>query len=84
MRQYRDHRITSYNVCYTKLLRVYNRAFVYDLSPWGDEAPLDDQGQVLGTDLQTYKLMLDANMKQTKGEQMTEVTGFFSFRNNFI
>jgi len=73
----RDKGDVSYVI--TRDWAVYNRAFVYDLSPWGDEAPLDDQGQVLGTDLQTYKLMLDANMEQTKGEQMTEVTGFFSF-----
>ncbi len=58
---------------------VYNRVFVYDLSPWGDEAPLDDPDQALGTDLQTYKLMLEAVLKLTKGQQMTEVAGFFSF-----
>jgi hypothetical protein len=57
----------------------FNKAFVYDLSPWGDETPLDDPGQQMGTDLQTYKLMLDAVLKLTKGEQMTEVAGFFSF-----
>ena len=37
---------------------VYNRGFVYDLSPWGDETPLDDPGQALGTDLETYKMVL--------------------------
>ncbi|MDR0843738.1 MAG: hypothetical protein LBN71_00815, partial [Tannerella sp.] len=58
---------------------VYNRAFVYDLSPWGDEAPLDDRAQTLGTDLQTYKLMLQAVLNRTNGTQMTEVAGFFSF-----
>jgi hypothetical protein len=58
---------------------VYNRGFVYDLSPWGDETPLDDPGQALGTDLQTYKLMLEAVLKLTNGQQMTEVAGFFSF-----
>jgi hypothetical protein len=58
---------------------VYNRAFVYDLSPWGDETPLDDSGQVLGTDIQTYKLMLEAVLNRTHGTQMTEIAGFFSF-----
>ncbi len=58
---------------------VYNKAFVYDLSPWGDEAPKDDPGQPVGTDLETYHLMLAANLEQTKGEQMTEVAGFFAF-----
>ncbi|MCL2158764.1 MAG: hypothetical protein FWH48_05080 [Oscillospiraceae bacterium] len=58
---------------------IYNRAFVYDLSPWGDEAPLDDSAQVLGRDLETYKLMLAEQLKQTKGENMTEIAGFFNF-----
>jgi hypothetical protein len=58
---------------------VYNRAFVYDLSPWGDEAPLDDPNQELGRDLETYKLILAEQLKQTKGENMTEIAGFFKF-----
>ncbi|MGK6352194.1 GxGYxYP domain-containing protein [Parapedobacter sp. DT-150] len=58
---------------------VRNKSFVYDLSPWGDEKPLDDPDQRLGADLETYKLMLEAVLKLTKGEQMTEVAGFFSF-----
>ncbi|MCL2814799.1 MAG: hypothetical protein FWD23_09390 [Oscillospiraceae bacterium] len=58
---------------------VYNRAFVYDLSPWGDEAPLDDPDQTLGRDLETYKLILACQLEQTKGEQMTEIAGFFNF-----
>ncbi|MCL1794096.1 MAG: hypothetical protein FWG34_09520 [Oscillospiraceae bacterium] len=58
---------------------VYNRAFVYDLSPWGDEAPLDDPNQELGRDLETYKLILAEQLKQTKGENMTEIAGFFNF-----
>jgi uncharacterized protein YbbK (DUF523 family) len=29
---------------------IYHRAFVYDLSPWGDEAPLDDPEQSKGLD----------------------------------
>ena len=58
---------------------VYNRAFVYDLSPWGDEKPGDDPDQMLGTDLETYHLMLAEVLRQSAGEQMTEVAGFFSF-----
>jgi hypothetical protein len=80
---YEDSYMTRYrgDVAYvvTRDWAVYNRAFVYDLSPWEDEAPLDDPGQPLGADLQTYKRMLEANMKQTAGRQMTEVAGFFSF-----
>ncbi len=59
---------------------IQHRSFVYDLSPWGDEAPLDDPHQRLGTDLRTYKTMLAEVLKQTDGEQMTEVVGFFSFK----
>ncbi len=56
-----------------------HRAFVYDLSPWGDEPPGDDPGQRLGTDLATYRMILEATVEQAAGEQMTEVTGFFAF-----
>ncbi len=59
---------------------VKNRSFVYDLSPWGDEAPKDDPDQPLGTDLATYKLILEEVLKQTAGEKTTEVAGFFSFK----
>ncbi len=58
---------------------VFNRSFVFDLSPWGDELPADDSTQKLGTDLETYKIMLNEILKQTDGKQMTEISGFFSF-----
>ncbi|MHB1001050.1 MAG: GxGYxYP domain-containing protein [Armatimonadota bacterium] len=58
---------------------VKNRAFVYDLSPWGDEKPGDDPDQPMGTDLATYKMMLSEVLKQTAGKQTTEVAGFFNF-----
>ena len=59
---------------------VCNRAFVFDLSPWGDEVPLDDPGQPLGRDLETYHVMLAEQLRQTEGKQMTEVAGFFNFQ----
>lgn len=58
---------------------VRNRAFVFDLSPWGDEKPEDDPGQRLGLDLETYRLILEENLRQTRGEHMTELAGFFDF-----
>lgn len=58
---------------------VARRAFVYDLSPWGDEVPGDDPGQRLGTDLATYRMMLEATLEQSAPDRMTEVTGFFAF-----
>ena len=59
---------------------VKNKAFTYDLSPWGDEAPQDDKGQTVGLDLETYKLILQAERRQSAGTQMTEIAGFFSFK----
>lgn len=58
---------------------VKNRAFVFDLSPWGDEKPQDDPDQRLGLDLETYKLILAETLRLTAGKQMTELTGFFVF-----
>ena len=46
---------------------VFNRAFVFDLSPWGDETPKDDPGQKLGTDLETYHMILKEVMAQADG-----------------
>jgi len=58
---------------------VKQRAFVYDLSPWGDEKPQDDPDQRLGLDLETYRLLLAENLRHSAGKQMTEVAGFFAF-----
>lgn len=58
---------------------VRNRAFVFDLSPWGDEKPKDDPGQKLGLDLETYHLMLSETLRHSAGKHMTELTGFFAF-----
>jgi hypothetical protein len=57
---------------------VKNRAFVFDLSPWGDEVPGDDVKQKVGTDVETYKMILAETMKQAEGLGMTELTGFFA------
>ena len=58
---------------------VKNRAFVLDLSPWGNEVPGDDRTQRLGTDLETYRLILAEMLKASAGKQMTELAGFFAF-----
>jgi hypothetical protein len=58
---------------------VRNRGFVFDLSPWGDEAPADDPSQRVGTDLETYRLVLAEMLKASGGKQMTELAGFFAF-----
>jgi hypothetical protein len=57
---------------------VKSRAFVFDLSPWGDEKPGDDPNQNLGDDLETYKMILAETQRQAAGKEMTELTGFFA------
>lgn len=58
---------------------VYNRAFVYDLSVWPDEAPYDDPNQPVGADYETYVMILERMLELTKDSAPYEVTGFFSF-----
>jgi len=58
---------------------VKNRAFVFDLSPWGDEVPGDEPGQRPGVDLETYRQILAETLRHSAGRHMTELTGFFSF-----
>lgn len=63
---------------YARDLAVQKKGFVFDLSPWEDEAPKDDPTQKPGTDLQTYMMILEA-LQQLRGTQkLTEVVGFFS------
>ncbi len=56
-----------------------NRAFVFDLSPWGDERPQDDSAQRPGVDLETYRMILTETLHHSAGKHMTELTGFFAF-----
>lgn len=58
---------------------IRERAFTFDLSPWGDETPADDRHQRLGLDLETYHLLLAENLRQSAGRHLTELAGFFVF-----
>ncbi len=58
---------------------VYNRAFVMDLSPWNDEAPFDDLSQPVGTDYETFVMVLEYMMEKTKNTAPFEMCGFFDF-----
>lgn len=60
-------------------LAVYERAFVIDLSPWDDEAPLDDTEQEIGTDAATFDRVLQYMMDATKDTAPFEMAGFFDF-----
>ena len=66
---------TSYTV--VRDWGVYQRAFVYDLSPWGDEAPLDDPKQRTGLDQETLLMIYNIMLEQTKDLGPYEVCGFF-------
>jgi len=55
---------------------VARRGFCFELSPWGDEIPNDDPTQPLGTDLNTYKAILDACNTQTRKTAMIKFCGF--------
>ncbi len=74
----RNNGTLTYNV--VRDWAVKNRAFTFDLSPWGDEVPFDDKEQKIGADLETYKMILAATMKNAAGKEMTELAGFFSFQ----
>lgn len=55
---------------------IANRAFFFDLSPWDDEAPNDDPGQQLGTDVRTLKTILRSAYEQFKGKSLIHIGGF--------
>ena len=63
---------------YARDLAVSKKGFVFDLSPWSDEAPKDDPTQKLGTDLATYMMILEALQTLRGTKQLTEIVGFFS------
>jgi hypothetical protein len=54
---------------------VAKRGFFFDLSPWGDETPVDDPNQPLGTDLATMKEIL-LSAYNASGGKMIHASGF--------
>ncbi len=54
---------------------VGQRAFFCDLDPWEDEAPVDDPGQVPGTDGRTLRAILRSAQGRS-GDRMLRVGGF--------
>lgn len=55
---------------------VARKGFIWDLSPWGDEAPVDDPTQALGSDLNTLKEIYLAAAQRTGSEGFIHTGGF--------
>lgn len=55
---------------------VRNKGFCFELSPYDDEIPNDDPSQPMGTDLETYKKILNACNIQTGQTEMIKFCGF--------
>ena len=54
---------------------IARRAFFFDLATWGDETPVDDPGQKLGLDRQTFLQMMAA-LNRKVPNSMIKVGGF--------
>jgi hypothetical protein len=55
---------------------IARRGFIFDLSPWNDETPVDDPGQPLGTDERTLRAILRSAYDRLAGREMIHVGGF--------
>ncbi|CAF1016786.1 unnamed protein product [Adineta ricciae] len=55
---------------------VKNRGFVFDLSPWDDEAPNDDPHQPVGNDYKALIAILQKAYQQHNGTKFSTVSGF--------
>lgn len=55
---------------------ISRKVFFFDLSPWGDEKPVDDKLQPLGTDLKMFKEILSSQYRINGGDKITTICGF--------
>ena len=55
---------------------IKHRGFVFDLSPWDDEAPNDDPQQHIGTDFHALTTILLKVYQQLNGTKFSTVSGF--------
>ncbi|MCE5339992.1 MAG: hypothetical protein LLF92_02525 [Planctomycetaceae bacterium] len=55
---------------------VSKKGFCFELSPWGDEYPNDDLTQPLGTDLNTFKTILNACNVKNNYSKMIKLCGY--------
>ncbi len=61
-----NHTLTDHDFFISK------RGFFFDLSPWADETPVDDPGQLLGTDDKTLRAILLSAYMQIKAKKPTD------------
>lgn len=55
---------------------IAKKGFAFDLSPWDDEAPVDEPNQPLGIDVKTMQAIMRSAWEQQKGQGMIHVSGF--------
>lgn len=67
-RKYGDRAEVQNDGLYNADYWISKRAFVFDLSPWPDEAPTDDPRQTFGTDWSTWNDILETSYHQRKGQ----------------
>lgn len=54
---------------------ISRKGFIFDLSPWDDETPIDDPDQQLGTDRHTLEAILRSAYQRSEG-RMIRICGF--------
>ncbi|MEN6428923.1 MAG: hypothetical protein ABFE13_26545, partial [Phycisphaerales bacterium] len=62
---------------------VARNAFFFDLGIWGDEKPVDDPSQELGTDLETLKALLLSAYHHGGRENMIHIGGFVPWAHKY-
>ena len=62
---------------------VSKKAFFFDLHVWGDETPVDDRSQKIGTDLETLKELLLSAYNNGGKEKMIHIGGFVPWAHKY-
>lgn len=62
---------------------VSKRAFFFDLHVWGDETPVDDPRQKIGTDLETLKALLLSAYHHGGRDNMIHIGGFVPWAHKY-
>ncbi|HEX7663345.1 MAG TPA: GxGYxYP domain-containing protein, partial [Polyangiaceae bacterium] len=59
---------------------IAEKAYVFDLSPWSDQAPVDDPSQPAGADTNEMVSLLDTAHTAMKGADLAQVWGFYEVK----